>query len=426
MTPVVARRLAGVYELAPHDPARSSTMEGMRGVAVLLVFAVHFASTFEQWGQGVLTRGFISTAYGIGHSGVDLFFVLSGYLIYGGVIRKRLHFPTYMRRRLRRIYPTFFVVFCLYVVLALLMPSQSKIPEGAVPAALYLGANLLLLPGMLDITPLNVVTWSLSFEMFFYLTIPLVVGLLGLRRWASPWRVGFFLAVGSAWFAYCLEHESGRTRLLMFVAGIVVYELLHRRSSRVPASAGAEWCALAVLVAGLTAAFVFDPVEPNPDLVPALAGPHGNALHVLTLAVTFGVFVSIGLRSAGRGPLGVLLSVAPLRWWGNMSYSYYLIHALTIRVVFIVVGRFLPERYHGDAAFWSMAIVTLVTTWAVATVLFLVVEKPVSLTYPPRPVLGFGRRSGSRADYAPPLRVADVEPVPPASSPIGAASRDAR
>lgn len=417
MSSHLTERLAGVYELAPHDPSRSYTMEGMRGFAVLLVFGVHFTAIYDAWSRGPLTQGLADVVYGIGHSGVDLFFVLSGYLIYGGVIRRALHYPTYMRRRLRRIYPTFFAVFCLYVVLSLLVPAESKIPDGAVPAALYLGANLLLLPGIFEIPPLNVVTWSLSFEVFYYLTIPLVVGVLAMRRWASPWRVTFFVALGTMWFVHCLDRESLRTRLIMFVSGIVVYEVLHRRESRAPARVSAEWGALAVLVSGLALAFVFDPGYLKPAILPQLGGPVGNALHVLTLAVTFGIFVSIALRAAGRGPLNVLLSARPLRWWGNMSYSYYLIHSLTIQFVFLVAGRLLPERFHGDAAFWVMSVVTLVATWVVATVLFLVVEKPVSLTVPPRPPLGVGRwRPLHRGDYAPPLQVDDVEPTPETSS----------
>src|SRR5207245_126026 len=77
------------------DRDRLLAMEGTRGVAVLLVFCVHYNALF----QGYLASGswplavsrYIGTA---GHAGVDLFFVLSGFLIYGATIR---HAPSFAR-----------------------------------------------------------------------------------------------------------------------------------------------------------------------------------------------------------------------------------------------------------------------------------------------------------------------------------------
>ncbi|MEZ5090189.1 MAG: acyltransferase family protein [Micropruina sp.] len=133
----------------------------------------------------------------MGHAGVDLFFVLSGYLIYGAVIRR----PTpYGRsgRRLRRIYPVFLTVFAVYVLLDLTIAGTHRIPSEPWPAIGYLLANLALLPGIVPIDPLLTVAWSLSFEFFYYLTIPLAVALLRMRRWQPRQRLLFFAGVALA------------------------------------------------------------------------------------------------------------------------------------------------------------------------------------------------------------------------------------
>jgi peptidoglycan/LPS O-acetylase OafA/YrhL len=121
-------------------------------------------------------------------SGVDLFFVLSGYLIYGAVIRKKVSHLTFFRRRVERIYPTFLCVFAIYLVLSILFPEENKIPARSLAAAIYILQNALLLPGIFHIQPIITVAWSLSYELFYYLSLPVLVMMLGMRSWRSSRR----------------------------------------------------------------------------------------------------------------------------------------------------------------------------------------------------------------------------------------------
>ena len=112
-------------------------MEGLRGFAVFLVFIVHYVSMTEPWiEKGAFASMMLRAAHTIGNAGVDLFFILSGYLIYGSLIARRQPFIKYMQRRIARIYPAFTVVFLAYVALSFAMPSQSKIPDGTANALL--------------------------------------------------------------------------------------------------------------------------------------------------------------------------------------------------------------------------------------------------------------------------------------------------
>jgi peptidoglycan/LPS O-acetylase OafA/YrhL len=215
--------LSDRFEVARHgDGVNISSMEGLRGFAVALVFFVHFVALSGPW-QPPALRPLLQALEAVGHTGVDLFFVLSGYLIYGALITRPRPFRPYFQRRLQRIYPTFLVVFLIYVVLWFVMPQKARWPSGTIERLGYLAANLLLLPGMLPIEPVVTVAWSLSYEVFYYLALPLAIALLGLRRWQPSSRVCFFALLAFAIVSYSAVW-TGPVRLAMFIAGILLYE----------------------------------------------------------------------------------------------------------------------------------------------------------------------------------------------------------
>ena len=98
-------RIANIYE-TQSGPSRIVPMEGLRGWAVLLVFFVHSRSAFKGYVIPQVAASYLSDFLGtVGGTGVDLFFVISGYLIYGAVIRPRFTYGRFLRRRVERIYP---------------------------------------------------------------------------------------------------------------------------------------------------------------------------------------------------------------------------------------------------------------------------------------------------------------------------------
>jgi peptidoglycan/LPS O-acetylase OafA/YrhL len=127
----------------------------LRGLAVLLVFLVHYITLSEDWVSASPDwHRWTTLVRSLGNVGVDLFFVLSGYLIYGLLIKAERPFLPYLRRRVVRIYPAFAAVFAVYLLVSALLPQKSKLPEGTSDALLYIAANFLLLPGMFDIEPM--------------------------------------------------------------------------------------------------------------------------------------------------------------------------------------------------------------------------------------------------------------------------------
>lgn len=153
---------------------RIPALDGLRGVAVLFVLVFHTTylhriSDLDEvtWR---MTRGL--------NVGVDIFFVLSGFLITGILIRTR-HQPRYFRnfyiKRLLRIFPLYYLVIAVSVFAPILFPF---LQANDVPILPYWGANFwLFLSNIWGAVPHPIlgVSWSLSYEEQFYMFWPLVV-----------------------------------------------------------------------------------------------------------------------------------------------------------------------------------------------------------------------------------------------------------
>jgi exopolysaccharide production protein ExoZ len=360
---------------------RLLAMEGMRGVAVLLVFCVHYHALFQRYLADASAAMRVSRYVGtVGHAGVDLFFVLSGFLIYGATIRRAAPFARFMRRRVQRIYPTFLAVLSLYLLLTVLFPAQSKIPRAVVPAAGYLVANVLLLPGLFTIEPIITVAWSLSYEFFYYLALPLLVAALGMRGWRRGSRAAFFLVL----FAFVVASPpwigGARSRMGMFIPGILLYEAIESGAAVRWVGRWGERIALLLAVAGLATASMLRPTS-GVRLDLDLGFLHGAGLRLVLLGPSF--FLLTLYAFAHAGPLRRAMEWRPLRYLGNMSYSYYLLHGVTLTAVGLVAMHLAPPAPGRTVVFLALLPVALIATFVCSTGLFLIVEKPYSLTPAP-------------------------------------------
>lgn len=338
-------------------------MEGLRGFAVFLVFLVHFVTLIQPWMAGHPgLLAFATALHTVGNSGVDLFFVLSGYLIYGSLISRPQHFLPFMTRRVARIYPAFVAVFAIYLALSWLLPAESKIPAGTAASLVYLVENFLLLPGLFPVEPMITVAWSLSYEMFYYLTVPLLIAALRLRERSSIWRSAFLVGAALAFAGYCAL-TGGPVRLIMFVSGILLYETM--QAPRAPSPHG--WLGLSALCAGLLCM-----------LIPA-QGSGALALKVGGLFVAYFVLCLSCFRTPTAW-LARLFCWTPLRWLGNMSYSYYLLHGLALKAAFVALARVLPVADYGAWVFWVLLPLMFAVTLIPTSMLFLLVERRYSLS----------------------------------------------
>jgi exopolysaccharide production protein ExoZ len=348
--------LARIFELSDPRHARLLPMEGLRGLAVTLVFLQHYAVQAELIGlaPGGMTAAAAATFHRYGNLGVELFFILSGYLIYGTLVRHAPRFLAFMARRMERIYPTFLVVFAVALGLGGLAPVPSKIPEGFWPATSYLAANLALLPGLLPIRGVVDVAWTLSYEMFFCITCAVLVLGTGLHRASRSWRLVVLFGLTFAFVAasFC-PIPYFPVRMMPFFAGMLLAEGM---GARVPA-----WLAWVAPIASV--------------LLSALLRPGASANELLH-TVAFFALCAVCFRGAGR--TSAVMIWAPLRWLGNISCSYYLMHGFVVRTAMLLLGHALPSGMPTWLFWWLMPVVFTATLVASAG-LFVLIEKPLSL-----------------------------------------------
>lgn len=380
-------RLKVHFELGDHN-RRLPAMEGLRGLAILMVFVCHYNGIIGEQLKLPSSVAWSSTVIGLaGASGVDLFFLLSGFLIYRSALKHGLDYLSFMRRRFERIYPTFAVVFVLYLALVGLHLAPSRIPTGLADGGKYLLANLLFLPGIFDIRAFIGAAWSLSYEWFFYLAIPLIVHVLQMHRWTRKSRMLFFFtgivgyvfaaALFGAHFSTYQWYDSTHVRMTMFASGILVYEALE--SPRLRALLTPSRDVALVVVAAVSAIVIV--------IMCAIKGSTGSAdgewtattgtLQVIPTLLGCMALALVVLRPGGL--LVGLFSIDWLRWTGNISYSFYLVHSIPMHIVEAILTRGPLAHLNPLVVYIAALPFTIAFVYVCSAVLFLAVERPLSL-----------------------------------------------
>lgn len=356
------RLLAQIFELQNPLHARLLPMEGLRGIAVILVFLQHYSVQAQLIGLSPGLTLSVARAFQIyGNQGVELFFVLSGYLIYGTLVRRASPFFGFMARRIQRIYPTFLVVFALMMAMVIFIPIPDKLPTNLPAAVLYVVANLLLLPGLFPIIAIHSVTWSLSYEMFFYISIGILVTSLGMNKMRRSLRITIIgvLTVDFVCASF-VDIACFPVRMMPFFAGMLLAEGLGDRVT--------PWMIWTVPMAALVI------------LSRAASIPTAE----LFQSIAFFILCAVCFREVGR--ISAWMICTPLRWLGNMSYSYYLLHGIVVRVIMVSLTKIFPLGM-SDRLFWTLMPTIFLLTLLASALLFIFIEKPISLHSK-----GFGKR----------------------------------
>jgi peptidoglycan/LPS O-acetylase OafA/YrhL len=301
-------------------PAFRPDLEGLRGIAILLVLLCHVGIPGAE-------AGFI---------GVDVFFVLSGFLITGLLVHEyersgRLDLRAFYARRARRIVPAAVLVLACTLLAAELLLSPLDLP-GIADAVLAAGLSVANIHFALQATdyfaPINASPvlhyWSLGVEEQFYLLWPLV--LIAASRLARP-RVAMTIAtglilVGSFLLSNAMTstntpwaYYSGPTRAWQLAAGgLLALAAPVAASLRMDRLRGVVAPVIGWLGAGLLGAalLVIQPTTEYPGLA--------------SLLPTLGAVAIIASGGGARSPGAIALARGPLRWLGRISYSLYLWH----------------------------------------------------------------------------------------------------
>lgn len=285
-------------------------LDGLRGLAVLLVLVSHVSNDLSLFGGAV---------------GVTVFFVLSGYLITGNLLREHartgaIDLRSFVRRRVARLVPSFAIVLTsgLLIVGIVDDPWTAHAPT-ALPWIIVPLANAAYVSGV-DLGPFEHF-WSLAVEEQTYLVWPVVLAaLLGarIRRWALPlvlaltgaalvWRLVGNVVLPTAWATHGFD-----TSVYALLLGGCVSMVQHRSPVRAPRVLG-----VLALIAG--AALTIG----NP------AGAAAPSLGVWVEPVAAVLVVAVLLAAPSGIPV---LRLRVLRWFGTISYGLYLWHFVLLTV----------------------------------------------------------------------------------------------
>ncbi len=168
---------------------RIPELDGLRGLAILLVLLDHYLAGYQNYEFGRYWRLFFR-AFSGGQVGVDLFFVLSGFLIGGILLESRdstNYFPTFYLRRIHRILPVYYSWILLYIIglgiFPFFVPQDSPTAADFSHALRYVAflQNFYWSKRQLEWLWFGA-TWSLAVEEQFYLCAPLVIRYVPVRR----------------------------------------------------------------------------------------------------------------------------------------------------------------------------------------------------------------------------------------------------
>lgn len=306
-------------------------LDTLRGIAVLGVMLLHaFYWQYAGMSFGPWARRFVSATQP-GWMGVNLFFVLSGFLITGILLDskdKPYFYRRFYTRRALRILPAYY----LLLIVLLLMRSSSVAFVGL--SFVYL-ANMTNFFGVVcDYGPL----WSLAVEEHFYILWPTVVHKVSARGLAVTSAAIVVLTPVLRATSFALGHRSGLDWYTWFVAdglaaGSLIALVLRTRISRKQV-----WTLCWTLVAFATVLVVagrpFGITTRNRMLG---AGLQYTLITLLCAGVLL-LFLLAGTNGAKR-----LVNVAPLRFLGYISYGLYLNHFLAFRVYDLMCRRYFPR-----------------------------------------------------------------------------------
>ena len=367
--------VARLHRAPPHDgePDRLPVLDGLRGIAILLVMFIHF--TERNVSAGVANSIYTQVA-GVGWVGVDLFFVLSGFLITGLLLdakRAPHYFRNFYARRTLRIFPLYYACLLFWLVgLPLLFPPSSQYAQETLATLerqqawywTYLSNWRMGLDGQWPGLGLSVY-WSLAIEEQFYLLWPAVVcfsSVHTLRRVAVALIVTAFaarLAMVYLGANAILVYVSTPTRMDALAIGSLVAIALREPAAWLVARRIARqlWpIALLCLLAVWVTIGEFSEYHP---LMQMLGYPVIGAL--------FGCVMVYALSTQPGSRLSKLLSARSLAFFGKYSYAMYLAH-LTIKMFFVSGERARALVEWGGVAgqltlLISLTLVTALVAW---------------------------------------------------------------
>lgn len=324
-------------------------LQALRAIAALMVVVLHLGGTLKP-------IGLPDEALSAGAAGVDLFFVISGFVMVHSVSARPTGGGAFMLNRIVRVAPLYWLVTIVIGAAALAMPHVFR-TVSATPERLIL--SLAFIPHFSAqgaVQPVLFVGWTLNYEMFFYL---IFAGALALMRTPSRTAVATLIALVGLIVLGRLVHfndAAGRTFTdpILFEFGFGMILALVFKKIRHPAPL--------VAYAAILVAFATIIVQPY-VLVDT---PRSIVWGVPAVAIVFG---AVSLEQAG-----ISIRNTVVQKLGASSYALYLIHPIPLGV-----GSRLSSTFGSPILALVLALLLLAAVIIVGYAVHLFVEKPLTI-----------------------------------------------
>jgi exopolysaccharide production protein ExoZ len=296
------------------------SIQYLRGLAALTVLVSHTL----QWPLPQMSQGLLRS----GRLGVEVFFVISGFIITKVGGDGAFDPLTFLKRRAWRIVPLYWGATLMVAALALALPSLFRTTS---PTTLGLAESLFFIPSEAPKAPLLGVGWTLDYEVFFYLLFACLSAFASeTRTFAVCTLMAGLMLIGQvASHETALEYFYTSPSLLGFALGTVLAQA-HRHGllaqlGRLPAMV------VIAVAAALTALFFVLPAADEAGRAPLY---FHLAMSAAAIAIVGG---ALALESARK-----LKPVASLHHLGDASYSIYLFHLFAVGACWALAHRLLP------------------------------------------------------------------------------------
>lgn len=329
------------------------SIQFLRGVAALAVLFYHLYSVNDRYFAHLQMPDFFQ----IGKAGVDLFFVVSGFIIY--VVSSRdfgfADAKPFLLKRVCRVYPVYWFYTALILLASLFLPGGINRSQGGEFDILR---SLLLLPQ--EKLPVLMVGWTLVYEMYFYLIFAvIIVFFVPHQRIMVVAILGLLTSLGAVW-----NYDSPTLAVILnplvleFFAGCFCAYLLVGRGTRLPFPRSSA------IVSSLSFVFLLMTL---PKFVDVGMMSNWQRLLYFGLPAAICLFALVNAELCGMKFFG--------KWLGDCSYTLYLSHILVLNSVAVVFTKLFPSSFYLDLMLLALVFVLVVVYAYVAYVL---VERPLN------------------------------------------------
>lgn len=331
-------------------PDFNLSLNGYRGLCASLVFVFHLGSAgVVQWPGGTPVQDWAYLFWSSCQYGVEMFFMISGYVILGSLLR-HASVGGFLKDRCIRIFSAWVPALIAITIVCVAFRMKMFAHVTALKGVTIFTANLFLLPPLVPLPGIHLGSWSLTYEWMFYLTAALGALLLRARIRAPSRR---HLAI-AAWIILPALLIWIYPRGMYFLTGVLVFRyrdwfVAHRGWLRAPLMSF-----LVFLVAWHFAQLGGN--EHRHDTMFAMAQGGRWVAIVIAMLASLHLFASICTNASVQT---AFLQSRVFQFLGNISYSFYLWHALVMSAVKRIVIPYVVPEYGTAVGFVVFGVVSL-------------------------------------------------------------------